>query len=215
MAGLFLCIGAGPGIGLSTARRFAAEGFRVVLAARQAERLEALAGDLGGAPNSGVETATVDCSDSLQVAELIDRYRSDLKVIQYNAAIIRTQTLQEQPIRSIPEDIAVNIASALVAIRQAAEAMTPRRRGTILLTGGVLGITPMSNLLTLSVGKAGLRSAAQALFPSLSARDVHIAVLTIATSIAAGSKDADAVGEAFWRLHAQPREQWSWEATYG
>jgi hypothetical protein len=73
----------------------------------------------------------------------------------------------------------------------------------------------MSNLLTLSVGKAGLRSAAQALFPSLSARDVHIAVLTIATSIAAGSKDADAVGEAFWRLHAQAREHWSWEATYG
>jgi NADP-dependent 3-hydroxy acid dehydrogenase YdfG len=46
MAGLFLGIGAGPGIGLSTARRFAAEGFPVVLAARKVERLEALANDL-------------------------------------------------------------------------------------------------------------------------------------------------------------------------
>ena len=75
MAGLFLGIGAGPGIGLSTARRFATEGFRVVLAARKVERLEALADDLRRGPNAGVEIAFVDCSDRLQVAELVDRLR--------------------------------------------------------------------------------------------------------------------------------------------
>jgi NADP-dependent 3-hydroxy acid dehydrogenase YdfG len=53
MAGLFLGIGAGPGIGLSTARRFAIEGFRVVLAARKVERLEALADDLRRGPTPG------------------------------------------------------------------------------------------------------------------------------------------------------------------
>jgi NAD(P)-dependent dehydrogenase (short-subunit alcohol dehydrogenase family) len=30
----YLCIGAGPGIGLATARRFAREGYRIVLASR-------------------------------------------------------------------------------------------------------------------------------------------------------------------------------------
>ncbi len=215
MAGLFLGIGAGPGIGLSTARRFAAEGFPVVLAARKVERLEELANDLRQGPNAGVEIASVDCSDSLQVGELVGRYASELEVIHYNAAVIRAQTLQEQSLASIAEDIEVDIASALIAVKRAAEAMLARRRGSILLTGGILGVKPVSNLLTLSVGKAGLRCAAEALFPGFAAQGVHIAVLTIRTGIAAGSKSAEAVGDAFWRLHAQPRDKWAWESSYG
>jgi short-subunit dehydrogenase len=215
MAGLFLGIGAGPGIGLSTARRFAAEGFPVVLAARKLERLEELANDLQQGPNAGVEIASVDCSDPLQVAELVGRHAPELEVVHYNAAVIRTQTLQEQSLASIAEDIEVDIASALVAVKQSAEAMLARRRGSILLTGGILGVKPVSNLLTLSVGKAGLRCAAEALFPGFAAQGVHIAVLTIGIGIAARSKNAEAVGDAFWRLHAQPRDQWVWEASYG
>jgi len=215
MAGLYLGIGAGPGIGLSTARRFAAEGFPVVLTARRIERLEALANELRQGPNAGVEIASVDCSDSLQVAELVGRYAPELEIIHYNAAVIRAQTLQEQSLASVAEDIEVDIASGLIAIKQAAEAMLARRRGSILLTGGILGVRPVSNLLTLSVGKAGLRCAAEALFPGFAAQGVHIAVLTIGTGIAAGSKNAEAVADAFWRLHAQPRDQWAWEARYG
>src|ERR1700716_2067809 len=216
MAGLFLGIGVGPGIGLSTARRFAAEGFPVVLTARNVERLEGLANDLRQGPNAGVEIASVDCSDSLRVGELVDRYAADLEVIHYNAAVIRAQTLQQQSLASIAENIEVDIASALVAVRQAGAAMASSRRGgSILLTGGILGVKPVSNLLTLSVGKAGLRCAAEALFPDFAAQGVHIAVLTIATGIAPGSKRAEAVAEAFWHLHAQPRDQGVWEANYG
>jgi hypothetical protein len=90
-----------------------------------------------------------------------------------------------------------------------------RRGGSILLTGGILAVKPVSNLLTLSVGKAALRCAAEALFPDFAAQGVHIAVLTIGTGITPNSKSAAAVGEAFWRLHAQPRDQWVWEANYG
>jgi short-subunit dehydrogenase len=167
MAGLFLCIGAGPGIGLSTARRFAAEGFRVVLAARKVERLQALADDLRRGPNAGVEIASLDCSDSLQVGELVDRYAPELQVIHYNAAVVRSQTFHAQSLASISEDLEVDLASALVAVRQAGAAMVSRRGGSILLTGGILGVKPMSNLLTLSAGKAGLRCAAEALSRTL------------------------------------------------
>src|ERR1700730_6980351 len=156
MAGLFLGIGVGRGIGLSTARRFAVEGFPVVLTARNVERLEGLANDLRQGPNAGVQIASVDCSDTLQVADLVGRYAPDLEVIHYNAAVIRAQTLQQQSIASIAEDIEVDIASALVAVRQAGAAMAPRRRGSILLTGGILGVKPVSNLLNLTVRQGGL-----------------------------------------------------------
>src|SRR3979490_1737808 len=215
MAGPVLGNGARPGGGLSRARRCATEGFRVVLAARKVERLEALADDLRRGPNAGVEIASVDCSDSLQVGDLVDRYALDLEVMHYNAAVVRAQTLQKQSLASIAEDIEVDIASALVAVRQAGAAMVSRRGGSILLTGGILGVKPVSNLLTLSVGKAGLRCAAEALFPDFAAQGVHVAVLTIGAGIAPGSKSAEAVGHAFWSLHAQPRDQWVWEAQYG
>ncbi|MDB5408655.1 MAG: short-chain dehydrogenase/reductase [Rhodospirillales bacterium] len=157
----------------------------------------------------------MDCRDSLQVAALVARCAGELEVLHYNAAVVRAQSLQEQSLASIAEDIEVDIASALVAVRQASLAMVSRRGGSILLTGGILGVKPASNLLTLSVGKAGLRCAAEALFPDFAAQGVHIAVLTIGTGIAPGSKSAEAVGDAFWRLHAQPRDQWVWEANYG
>jgi NADPH:quinone reductase-like Zn-dependent oxidoreductase len=78
--------------------------------------------------------------------------------------------------------------------------------GARVITGGILGVKPVSNLLTLSVGKAGLRCAAEALFPDFAAQGVHVAVLTIGAGIAPGSKSAEAVGHAFWSLHAQPRD---------
>ena len=214
MAGTFLSIGTGPGIGLATARRFAAEGYRVVLAARNAARLAETADDLRRGPNADVEVEPVDCSDSASVAALVDRYAADLTVLHYNAAALRPQSLQAQSIDSIGEDMHVDVTSALVAARQAYAAMAPRRSGSILLTGGILATNPVADMLTLSVGKAALRCAAQALFPGFAADGIHVAVLTIAAGIRPGSPAATAVGDAFWALHAQPRDQWQWEAAY-
>lgn len=55
MAGLYLSIGAGPATGLSTSHRFAAEGFRDLLVARQAERLDAMARDLRRGAHAGAK----------------------------------------------------------------------------------------------------------------------------------------------------------------
>lgn len=66
-----LITGASSGIGAATARRLAAEGIRVVLAARSAERLEALQAEIEAA--GGIATHRVtDVTDADDVAELID-----------------------------------------------------------------------------------------------------------------------------------------------
>lgn len=214
MAGLFLSIGTGPGMGWSTALRFAREGFDILLAARNEDKLAVLAEELRSKTNATVETVVVDCSDTLQVAMLVDRYKDELEVLHYNAAAVRAQTLHEQEIATIKQDIETDITSALVAARQAAKPMVQRGHGTILFTGGIFGVIPNSDYFTLSVGKAGLRAAVQALFPELAIRGVHTAILTIATGITPKSKAAEAVGDAFWALYKQPREDWHWEANY-
>lgn len=98
--------------------------------------MESLANDLRG-PNAGVEIAAVDCSNSLQVGGLVDRYAPDLEVIHYNAAIVRAQTLQEQSPRRLLKIISRLISPALWSL----SGRRARRwcRGSILLTGGDSG----------------------------------------------------------------------------
>ena len=71
--------GASSGIGAATARHLAAEGFHVFCAARRADRVEALAAEIGGT------AVRCDVTDPDQVAALADRVGPRLDVLVNNA----------------------------------------------------------------------------------------------------------------------------------
>ncbi|MGY4769707.1 SDR family NAD(P)-dependent oxidoreductase [Kribbella sp. CWNU-51] len=56
-----LLVGAGPGLGMAVARRFAVGGYRVTLVARSADRLGDLAGSLS---DTGAEIGTIEADAS-------------------------------------------------------------------------------------------------------------------------------------------------------
>lgn len=221
MTKTFLSIGAGPGIGLSTARRFAREGFKIILCARNSERLIEYA-SLLTSEGAKVETRVVDASSPEAVANLVSTIGSELSVLHYNAAVLHhgpTGDLLMRPIdaetpASLHTDINVNVTSALTAIHAALKPMRAAGSGTILLTGGGVAVDPLPAVLTLSVGKAALRTAAMALFEFTRKDNIHVATVTVSDRIAADSPDARAIGEAFWALHAQPKAAWTFETTY-
>ena len=77
-----LVVGAGPGLGAALARRFAAGGYRVAVARRQAEQVEDLAAEIGG------KAYGCDAADHDSVAALFDGIRADLgtpTLVSYNA----------------------------------------------------------------------------------------------------------------------------------
>lgn len=217
----FLSIASGPGIGLATARRFGREGYRVVLAARNVERLQSDAAKLR---EEGIEATTVqvDATDARSVARVVKSIGPDLEVLHYNAGVLhydasgtlKTRSLADESIESLVSDTNVNVSSALAAVHAAAPTMTAQGRGTVLLTGGGLGVQPSADFLTLSVGKAGARAIVLALFPALKERGVHIATVTVAKLVAPNSRETDEVAESFWQLHSQRPSEWRAEAVY-
>jgi short-subunit dehydrogenase len=220
----FLSIGSGPGIGLATAQRFAREGYRIVLSSRNMERLRKQA-EVLSADGANVTLLQADATKPAQIADLVDRARAsddDELVVHYNTGVLHydaggkllPQTIQQQPAAELSSDLQANLASALVAIKAALPGMQQQGGGTILLTGGGFGIHPSPDFLTLSVGKAGLRAAAQALFEPLRKDNIHIATVTVSQLVSPDSDAARAVADLFWELHSEPRDRWSWERQF-
>jgi short-subunit dehydrogenase len=212
----FLSIGSGPGIGIATAERFAREGFRIVLTSRHIAGLSERARHLE-AKGYVVEVKAVDAGDLASVTALIRETEAQfgaIDVMHFNAASMHSATIETQAPETFVPDLTVNIGAALVATQEVSRGMLKRGAGSILLTGGVFGITPHPEYLSLSIGKAGLRAMAHGLFDSFKDRGVHIATVTVATLVAPGSGEAQGIADAFWHLHDAPPNAWAAEISY-
>ncbi len=212
----FLSIGSGPGIGFATAERFAKEGFHVVLSARTAEKTKGLVDQLT-AKGYSAEAKTVDAGNPASVSDLVaavEKQHGAIEVLHYNAAFVRQATIASQPVESFNTDLAVNIGGSLAATQAVAPAMIKNGSGTVLLTGGGFALSPHPDYLSISIGKAGIRAQALALFDALKEQGIHIASVTVATFVNPDSKEATDIGEEFWKLYSQPKGAWTAEVVY-
>lgn len=212
----FLSIGSGPGIGTSTAERFASEGFRVILTSRDTAKLAGRVADFASKGYT-VESRKVDAGDLSSVHGLIEEVESTfgaVDVLHFNSASMRSATLESQQTETFAEDLIINIGAALVAVQAVSAGMLRRGSGTVLLTGGIFGITPNPDYLSLSVGKAGVRNLVHGIFDGFKDRGVHVATVTVGTLVAPESPEAEGIAQAFWDLHVQPKESWLAEVPF-
>ena len=157
-----LLVGAGPGLGMAVARRFAVGGYRVTLVARSTDKLDALAGSLS---DTGAEIGMIeaDASDPEGLgARLTELYRGEGApgVIIYNAVMGAPDQLLSASVAHLQAAYAVDVISAIVVAQVAAPAMKATGFGTMIVTGGGFADHPIPALATVSLGKAALRSAA-------------------------------------------------------
>ena len=196
-----LLVGAGPGLGMAVARRFAAGGYRVTLVARSADKL----GDLAsGLSDTGAEIATIEADvgdpDGLR-ARMTELYRAEGApgLIIYNAVMGAPDQLLSATVDHLQAAYAVDVISAIVVAQVAAPAMKAAGFGTMLVTGGGFADHPIPTLATVSLGKAALRSAATMLGADLEPDGIRVATLTIAGQIVAGTAfDPARIAERYW-----------------
>jgi short-subunit dehydrogenase len=198
-----LLVGAGPGLGLAVARRFAVGGYRVTLVARSTDGLAHLAGSL---TDTGAEIATIeaDASDPEGLgARLSKLYGGEGApgVIIYNAVMGTPDQLLGASVAHLQTAYAVDVISAIVVAQVAAPAMKAAGFGTMMVTGGGFADHPISTLATVSLGKAALRSAATMLGADLEPDGIRVATLTIAGQIVAGTSfDPERIAESYWGI---------------
>ena len=215
-SGHLLLVGAGPGLGLALARRFAAGGYRVTLLARSADRLAELARNLD---DTGAEINTVEADASSPEdlrARIAEVYRDQGApgVVIYNAVLGAPDRLLNSTVAHLQEAYAVDVIGAIVVAQEAAASMKAAGFGRMIVTGGGFADHPIPALATVSLGKAALRSAATMLGADLGPDGIRVATLTIAGQIAAGTAfDPARIAERYWQV-VQTGDPWQAEFRY-
>ncbi|MDQ1427008.1 MAG: hypothetical protein QOK39_484 [Acidimicrobiaceae bacterium] len=198
-----LLVGAGPGLGLAVARRFADGGYRVTLVARNLDGLSDLADNLA---DTGVQIDTIAADASnpeglgARMAELYNEHGGP-GLIVYNAVMGAPDKLLSSSVEHLQTAYAVDVISAIVVTQVAAPAMRAAGSGTIILTGGGFADHPIPAFATISLGKAALRSAATMLAADLGPDGIRVATLTIAGQIVAGTAfDPENIAQHYWEV---------------
>lgn len=205
-------VGAGPGMGNHIARRFAAEDFRVVLIARDKERL---ARDAAAFQAEGIEVF-VQMADAADPHTLRAAFAAILEqvgpidVLVYNAAVLAPGLPSEMSAEEWQRRYQVDVASALLCVQLALPGMLAQKAGTVLFTGGGFALHPVAEYASVSVNKAALRALAMALNQELKTKNIFVGTVTIMGNVEAGTHfSPERIADVFWQLH-DTREGCEW-----
>lgn len=175
-----LITGASSGIGKSFAEIFAKEGYRVVLAARNEEKLNELAGDLQSRFGTTTLVVPVDLARSGGASELYDSIaRSEIviDVLINNAGIGSYGFLHEQDARTELEMLQLNVHSLSHLMMLFLPGMVARRSGRILNIGSTTSFYACPLSANYSASKAFVLSLTEAVAGEVRGTGVSVTAL--------------------------------------
>lgn len=211
-----LIVGTGPGVSASLARRLSAAGLKIGLAARNTEKLAALAAQ------TGAETFAADACDPAAVARLFQDAEArlgEIDVVVYNAAARLRGPLAELDPSEVKRALEISAFGGFLVVQQAARRLAPRGRGAIFLTGATASVKGYAHSAPFAMGKFALRALAQSAARELGPRGVHVAHFIIDGAVRSASRpddgdttlDPDAIAQTYLDVLRQPRSAWSFE----
>jgi NAD(P)-dependent dehydrogenase (short-subunit alcohol dehydrogenase family) len=216
-------VGVGSGLSASLARLLAAEGYDLVLGARDAAKLSDLVAE------TGARVESVDATDTGAIAALFDSLPKPPEVAIYNPSARVRGPIAELDPEEVRKAVDVTAFGAFLVGQAAARRMlaaTPKEgvRGTILFTGASAGVKGFPQSATFAMGKFAQRGLAQSMARELHPQGIHVAWVNIDGMIRnpgrvepadspASMLDPDAIARAYLGLIRQDRSAWSEELT--
>ncbi|HHB1427524.1 TPA: SDR family NAD(P)-dependent oxidoreductase, partial [Serratia odorifera] len=163
--------GGSDGIGLETAKRFAAEGAHVYITARRQEPLEQAIKDIGNGA-VGVQGDVAIAADLDRLYQRIQQDHGRIDVVFANAGISETAALEAIDETHLERLFDVNLKGTVFTVQKALPLMTAG--GTVILAGSVAGSKGIGNLSIYSATKAAIRSFARTWTTDLKSRGIRV-----------------------------------------
>jgi NAD(P)-dependent dehydrogenase (short-subunit alcohol dehydrogenase family) len=212
---LAVIVGAGSGLSASVARACAAAGMKVVLAARNPEKLA----DLVQATKA--TAIACDATKPADVKALFEKLPGVPDLVVFNAGYrTRGPFIELDPVEVEKTLISSAFGGFLVA-QEAAKRMLPKGKGSIFFTGASASVKGYAQSAPFAMAKFALRGLAQSLARELQPKGIHVAHFVIdggiaGTSPGRASEDdkflaPDAIAETYLAVHRQHRSAWSLE----
>ena len=226
-------VGAERGLGAALCRRFAAEGYHVLVAGRTPEKIAQIARTIGETGGSA-EPVPVDTTGEDDVVRLFDRAmspgagRDPTDLIVFNAGNNRRIDFRELSAEQFEQFWRVGCFGGFLVGREAARRLAPLGRGTIIFTGASASLRGKPGFAHFAAAKAGLRMIAQSMAREYGPLGIHVAHVVIDGGIKGdrllgrapalinergedGLLGIEAIADTYWTIHRQQRSAWTQE----
>lgn len=167
--------GGSDGIGLATAKAFAAEGAKVYVTGRRQERLDAAVSEIGG-DTVGVQGDVGKLADLDRLYERIARDHGRVDVVFANAGISESATVDALDEEHFDRVFGTNIKGLVFSVQKALPLMTSG--GAVVLAGSGAGSKGLPSLSIYSATKAAIRSFARTWTTDLKSRGIRVNVVS-------------------------------------
>jgi NAD(P)-dependent dehydrogenase (short-subunit alcohol dehydrogenase family) len=225
-----LVVGAGDATGGAVARRFARAGYVACVTRRSADKLEPLVRgirDDGGEAHGFASDARKEDQVTALVEDIENRI-GPIEIFVFNVgANVPCGILEETP-RKYFKIWEMACFGGFLTGQAVARRMVARGQGTIIFTGATASLRGAANFAAFAGAKHAVRALAQSMARELWPRGIHVAHTVIDGAIdtafirdnfpakyAQKSQDGilspEHIAEAYWHLHGQPRDAWTFE----
>ncbi|MFC9678261.1 SDR family NAD(P)-dependent oxidoreductase [Streptomyces sp. NPDC056948] len=205
----FALVGAGPGLGLATARRFGTAGHAVALVSRDARKLEELAADLArdGIQARGFAADVLDPASLTRALREASESLGPIEILQYSP-VPRADFMK--PVLDTSADdleapLSFSVKGPVTAVNAVLPGMRALGRGTLLFVNGGSAVRPHPDRAGTSIAFAAESAYARMLHDALAPENIHAAQLIIPGAIRPDAEHSspEVLARRLYDLHAE------------